>query len=488
MDLLIKAENIYVEYLDREILNIPDLEVYTYDRIGIVGNIGAGKTTLLKILSGVLTIPNCKVQMFGEIAYFEQIKDVDIETNADKKLLGKLGIHNILNDNMSGGEQIKYRAAHLLSKESHGILADEPTCNMDKEGIDYLIHKLYTYQGALILVSHDRYFLDSMVNKIWEIEEGQLTEYYGNYTDYRNQLEEKKQAQETKHQLYVKELNRLNNVYDKKVKKAEKVSKKPGSMSGKRNIPNINDMTKAYGSREKTLYKSARNVQSRIENMDKVEKPKKEMQIKFAANPELELHNKFPIEGKEIKKVFGTRVIFDEMSFNIPLGAKVAITGSNGSGKTTLLNMILNREPGITVSLKAVIGHFEQNGYHHISDCSVMEYAAKDCAYKISVLRAMLTSLGFTGNDLKKNTHDLSGGERVKCMLCKLLTGRYNILLLDEPSNYLDIKSVLALEQLMKDYKGTIIFVSHDDRLVDEVADVIYKIENGKMWGISRRK
>lgn len=195
----------------------------------------------------------------------------------------------------------------------------------------------------------------------------------------------------------------------------------------------------------------------------------------------MELYNPYPITGTEINKSFGDAVLFENASFQIPLGAKVAITGGNGIGKTTLLQMILNHEVGISISPKAKIGYFAQKGYKYNGNQNIMEFMQKDCDYNVSEIRQVLASMGLKQNSIEKSLSNLSGGEIIKLLLGKLLMGRYNILLLDEPSNFLDIPSLEALELLMKEYTGTIVFITHDKRLVDNVADVIYEIKDKKI-------
>lgn len=487
MSLLLKANNIHVEYMDRVILHIPTVELYTNDRIGIVGNIGAGKTTLLQALSGAFKCPGCRVQAYGEIAYLRQIQRVQPEAQTDAELLRRLAVHNLSPETMSGGEAIRYRIANLLSRNVHCILADEPTCNVDREGIDFLIDRFNRYEGALVIVSHDRYFLDAVVHKIWELKDGELTEYCGNYSDYQCLLEENLRNQESRHSAYIKELARLTNAYEVKKEKAKAASKKPDSRSGKNNIPDKNGMTKSFDSREKTLHRSANQLLTRINHLDRVESPEAVQKVRFFSSGGLSLHHRFPIWGEGIDKAYGEQVLFANASFHIPLGAKVAITGRNGSGKTTLLQMIIGREKGIFVSPKAAIGYYLQNGYDLLGDDPLLQFVSKDCAYKESVLRSMLASLGFAANDLKKRMSSLSGGERAKSVLCKVFAGRYNILLLDEPSTYLDLKSVLALEGFIRDYPGTIVFVSHDRRLVDRAADLVYSVENCKLQVVKDR-
>ncbi|WP_308525974.1 ATP-binding cassette domain-containing protein [uncultured Streptococcus sp.] len=187
------------------------------------------------------------------------------------------------------------------------------------------------------------------------------------------------------------------------------------------------------------------------------------------------------ILGAEINKVFGDKALFENASFQIPLGAKVALTGGNGIGKTTLIQMILNHEEGISISPKAKIGYFAQNGYKYNSNQNVMEFMQKDCDYNISEIRSVLASMGFKQNDIGKSLSVLSGGEIIKLLLAKMLMGRYNILIMDEPSNFLDIPSLEALEILMKEYTGTIVFITHDKRLLENVADVVYEIRDKKI-------
>jgi len=182
-----------------------------------------------------------------------------------------------------------------------------------------------------------------------------------------------------------------------------------------------------------------------------------------------------------LNKKIGDKIIFENAKFKIPLGKKVAITGANGTGKTTLLKMILNKENGIEISPKVQIGYFAQNGYKFEKEKNVLEFLKEDSDYQVSEIRSMIAMLGLEQNVITRKMQTLSGGEIVKILLCKMLLGKYNVLIMDEPNNYLDIQSIEALEILMKQYKGTIIFVSHDKRLVENVADIIYEIKDNKI-------
>ena len=229
------------------------------------------------------------------------------------------------------------------------------------------------------------------------------------------------------------------------------------------------------------MHNAAKSIEQRIEDLGEIEAPENISTIRFRQSKALELHNPYPIIGEEVNKNFGDNVLFKKTSFQIPLGAKVALVGDNGSGKTTLIEMILNHEEGISISPKAEIGYFAQNGYKYNHNQKVMEFMQEDCDYNIAEIRSVLASMGITHRDINKELSILSGGEIIKLLLAKMLIGRYNILLMDEPSNFLDIPSLEALEMLMKEYTGTIIFISHDKKLVDNVADVIYEIKDRKI-------
>lgn len=229
------------------------------------------------------------------------------------------------------------------------------------------------------------------------------------------------------------------------------------------------------------MHKSAKVAEKRMEELEEISKPTKERQIHFKISSSLEMYNPVPIMSDNLNKKISNKVIFENAKFKIPLGKKVAITGANGTGKTTLLKMILNKEEGIEISPKVQIGYFAQNGYKFEKEQNVLEFLRKASDYSISEIRSMIAMLGIEQNVITREMKTLSGGEVIKILLCKMLLGRYNVLIMDEPNNYLDIQSIVALESLMQQYRGTIIFVSHDKRLVENVADIIYEIQDNKI-------
>ncbi|MGL4336788.1 MAG: Msr family ABC-F type ribosomal protection protein [Turicibacter sp.] len=480
MELLINAKDINLQFSGRDILSIEQLNIYEYDRIALIGLNGAGKSTLLKILIGEIEIPECKINRLGTMSYIPQFDEHVLHNCNDFSIYSKLGISKIAEENMSGGQETRLKIANALSTQVNAILADEPTSHLDREGINFLIQQFKYFAGAVLVISHDRYFLDQTVNKIWELKDGKITEYWGNYSDYLIQKEQERKSQENNYQMYVKERNRLVDAAKEKRKQAEKIEKKANKNSKNKSKEAGGRLShqKTIGTKQKKMHNAAKAIEHKLANLEEMKAPENIQTIQFRQSKVLELHNPYPIMASDIGKKIGDKVLFDKVSFSIPQGKKIALVGDNGSGKTTLMKMIFNHEEGISISPKAKIGYFDQNGYKYNGDSNIIEFMQQDCDYNISEIRCVLATMGFCQKDIIKKLSVLSGGEIMKLLLAKLLMGKYNILLLDEPSNFLDIKSLVALEKLMKDYTGTIIFVSHDQTLVQNVADIIYEINN----------
>ena len=316
------------------------------------------------------------------------------------------------------------KIAKALAENSDAIFADEPTCNLDNGSIEYITNTLKYYSGSVVVISHDRYFLDEIVNKIWEIENGKITEYWGNYTQYLEQKEQENRTHIRKYEQYVNEKQRLEKIVDEKLKQAQKVGKR----KSQKNTENGGRLAhqKSTGSKEKALHKSAKVAEKRMEELEEISKPTKERQIHFKISSSLEMYNPVPIMSDNLNKKVSNKVIFENAKFKIPLGKKVAITGANGTGKTTLLKMILNKEEGIEISPKVQIGYFAQNGYKFEKEQNVLEFLRKASDYSISEIRSMIAMLGIKQNVITREMKTLSGGEVIKILLCKMLLGRYN--------------------------------------------------------------
>ncbi|MEQ2528019.1 ABC-F type ribosomal protection protein [Robertmurraya yapensis] len=475
-----ELENIEVTYLDKEILKIDRLAIHQFDRIGIVGKNGAGKSTLLKLLAGIVKPSVGKIHGHVECGYFEQL-EAPKAAEADPALMGKLDVPKD-SEQLSGGEQTRMKLAQLFTHYYEALLIDEPTTHLDQDGIAFLLDELKYYYGALILISHDRAVLDELVTTIWEVREGKVHVYTGNYSDYVAQKQLEREQQSQAHEQFLKEKSRLEKAAQEKMKKAEKIAQ-AGSMT-KREAnakPNKTFMTKSKGTSQKAAQRAAKAIEHRMERLEEVEAVQDERPIVFRQPKHLELHNKFPIMADRLTLQVKDRVLLEEVSFQIPLEKKIAITGSNGSGKSTLLEYIANNGPDLTISPKAKIGFFRQMSYQYGSDETVLQFLKNRSEYDESFLRSILHSMQFEGTDVLKNVKSLSGGEAIRLRLCELFLGEYNILLLDEPTNFLDINAVEALERFIKAYQGTILLVSHDKKFIENVGDMEFEIKEKKL-------
>lgn len=478
----IELENIELSFLDRLVLNISRLSVHQFDRIGIVGKNGAGKSTLMKLMNGQIKPDKGHIKRFADFAYFDQLT-TPIEREIDYELVGKLSIPQTDIENFSGGEQTRLKLAQIFSSYHEGLLIDEPTTHLDEDGKRFFIEELTYYYGALVLVSHDRYVLDKLVTKIWEIENGCVTEYTGNYSDYVVQKELQRKLQQEQHEKYIKEKTRLLKAAEEKMKKADKITQANRHISKKGTKAKANKMfmTKSKDTSQKAVQRAAKAIEQRVEQLESVEAPKGEHPLHFHQSPAFKLYNKYPIMGERVTLKAGDNTLLKEASFQFPLGKTIVITGSNGAGKTTFLHHILNRGEGIIVSPKAVIGAYEQMEYRFEKGENVLNYMKNRSDYDESKIRSVLHSMNFTGSDLNKNVLHLSGGEAIRLVLCQLFVGRYNVLILDEPTNFLDVFCIEALESFLKAYEGTGILVSHDRMFIERVADCEYVIEQQQL-------
>lgn len=478
----IELENIELSFLDQVVLEIPRLAVHQFDRIGIVGKNGAGKSTLLKVINGQITPDKGQVHRFTDFAYFDQLS-VPVVSEINYDLVGKLSIPQTEIENFSGGEQTRLKLACIFSSYHEAILLDEPTTHLDAAGTQFFIEEMRYYYGALLLISHDRFVLDQLVTKIWEVENGKVVEYTGNYSDYTAQKELVRKQQQEQHEKYIKEKTRLLKAAEDKMKKADKITQANGHISKKETKAKANKMfmTKSKETSQKAVQRAAKAIEQRVKQLEEAEAPEVEKRLHFPQSSALHLHNKFPIMADRLTLKAGEKTLLKEVSFQFPLGKTISITGNNGSGKTTLLHHIIQQGDGLVVSPKAVIGTYGQLGYQFDKDESLIDYMKERSDYEERMIRSVLHAMNFTGNDIRKNVRELSGGEAIRLVLCQLFLGRYNVIILDEPTNFLDVFCIEALERFLKGYEGTVILVSHDRRFIERVADCVYTIEDQQL-------
>lgn len=482
--LAIKLNKIKLSYQSREILDIDNLAVYHNDVIGIIGQNGSGKSTLLKLIAGKIQADEGQIQRQLDFNYLGQMDEVDEHYRADSlqsDILGRLKVPTSAIESLSGGEKHKFQLAQVLSVYKMGLLLDEPTTHLDKESIDFLIDELRYYYGTLIIVSHDRYFLNQLVHKIWEVEDGKLTEYAGNYDDYleSKNLKEKEQAEAYKQ--YTKEKKRLEKAVAQKEEQAQKAGKKSQKQRARAIKPDRLSSSKQKDTVQKAIHKSAKAIEKRIDQLESVSSVSLKSELEFPKAKHLEIYNDYPIMGYNTNIIKGSKILLEGANFQFPLGKVIAITGKNGSGKSSLLNYIVNQEKGITLSSKVEFSIYKQLDYQLAYEIALLDYLMKRTEFPEKFVRSLLNKLDFKQNQMMTALKQLSGGEATRVALAELFVKPSNVLILDEPTNFIDIYTIQALESFIKVYPGTVLLTSHDQEFVKSVSDIIYRIEDRKL-------
>ncbi len=357
-------------------------------------------------------------------------------------------------DTLSGGQKTRVSLSKLLLTKPDILLLDEPTNHLDLNSIDWLETYLVNYPGAVLIVSHDRYFLNRVVTKVLEIERGQLMTFQGNYNDY---------ATKKQHLRDIRLKEYLNQ--QQEIKHQEAVIEKLKSFN-----------------REKSI----KRAESREKMLDKIQVLDKPMELNTDIHLTLEPSH---ISGSDVLRVdhlsksFPTQDLFKDISFEIKRGEHVAIIGDNGTGKTTLLkilNQVIDPDGGsFTLGTNVEIGYYDQE--HHVlhMDKTIFQEISDDYpALTNTQIRKVLAAFLFTGDDVFKLIGDLSGGERGRVSLAKLMLSNANFLILDEPTNHLDITSKEILEKALNDYTGTVLYVSHDRYFINQTAGRILELVN----------
>lgn len=474
--LLLECDKIKKYFGDRLVLELDHLEIYSEDRIGIVGRNGVGKTTLINILSQRGMPDEGWVKSYGRSGYISQLEPPN-RRKINGELASKFGVDMTWNDYMSGGEKTRFKLAEALDYDSVMIFADEPTSNVDMKGIELMTEKFEEYKGTLVVISHDRWFLDKLCNQILEIEDGKIKIYKGNYSAYREQKIREKERAQFEYEEYLKEKKRLEGVIQGKKQAVKNIRKTPKRMGNSEAR-----LHKMGGQKAKANLESAvKNVERRIEQLDMKEKPKEQQGIKLDIMESNRLYSKIIIEGKNINKGFKDKIIFKNADFSIFNGSKVALIGPNGCGKTTLIKMVMDNDDGIGVAQGAKIGYFSQDMNILKNNASIIENVMESSIYPEKLVRLLLARLLFKGETVYKKIDILSGGERVKVSFAKIILQDINLMILDEPTNYMDIDALEVIEETLKEYNPTLFFVSHDRNFVDAVADHIMIFEEQKI-------
>lgn len=469
-----KLDKIKKYYGDRLILDIKDFEILDGDRIGIVGQNGAGKTTMLKVLMGNIEPDEGQLFLTESYSYISQMEDYCGECE-ENKVMKLFKAPEKYEDFLSGGEKIKLKISKALSENKKLIIADEPTSNLDSKSIKILEDMLKGYKGALLLVSHDREFLDSLCNTIIEIEAGSIKVYKGNYSKYLELKSEERKREEFEYNQYLNEKKRLENAVIGKQELRDSIKRTPKRMGNSEARLHKMGGQKA----KKNLDNNIKALKSRIDHLEIKKKPQNISETKVNIQGGMEIISKNIVEVKNLNLFAGNKLLIENAAFKIKRGRKVGIIGDNGSGKTTLLKEIIGKEnENIKVANKVTIGYFDQNQSILQRGKSILENVMESSSYDQGFVRINLDNFGFKGDIVYKIVGSLSGGELVKVALCKILLSDNNILILDEPTNYLDINSMEALEKALLNTEKTVIIVCHDRKFIENICDYIIQIKD----------
>ncbi len=522
----IELNKIKKNYGLKNILDGFSLELKTGERVALIGRNGSGKSTILKIIakqesvdSGTINIRSgAKIGILNQIyenekedisvekflyKSFEEILKVEkklnkletqmsTEVNADKlekiineygrmqerfSLMGGYEIQERFNkicsrfyinkellkqsyNLLSGGEKTRVNLAKLLLTQPEILLLDEPTNHLDIHSLEFLEELILKYKGTVLIVSHDRYFLDKVINKTVLLENGKENIYYGNYSYFLKEDERRTLAQFENYKNQQKQIE--------KMKESILTLRKFGDLAG-------NEM----------FFKRAKNIEKRLEKMeiiDRVDLNKKSLDLKFnikkrSGNDVLKLEN--------VEKKFDQKVIFKDANLTLNYGEKAALIGKNGSGKSTLIKMILGQDTNFQGELKLgtsiKIGYISQNIIFEDNEKTVLDYFLEGNNLSETEARSKLAKYGFRQENAFKRIGKLSGGEKVRIILMKLIQKDINFLILDEPTNHIDIDTREILEEALKEYKGTVLFVSHDRFFINAIANRVLNIEDYKI-------
>ena len=518
--MILSCQNISKAFVENQVLKNVSFHIEDHEKAAIVGINGAGKTTLLRIIVGEMTPDDGQVVLAKDktLGYLAQNSTVDTSHTIYEELLSvkadllrleekirecendmKHADEDALEDLMkqytslthafetgggylyrselvgvlkglgftedefskpvatlSGGQKTRVALGRLLLQNPDLIILDEPTNHLDMNSIAWLETYLLNYKGAVLIVSHDRYFLDRIAGKVIEIDQSKATTFMGNYSDYAVKKE----------QLRVAAWNAYMN-QQRDIKHQEEVIEKLKSFNREKSI-------KRAESREKMLDK-----------IEVIEKPSEvRTDMKLTLTPRI-LSGNDVLTVEHLSKSFDSHKLFTDVNFEIKRGEHVAIIGDNGSGKTTLLKILNGLVPAdqgtFRLGSNVEIGYYDQE--HHVlhSEKTLFEEISDDYPYLNNTqIRNVLAAFLFTGEDVFKRISDLSGGERGRVSLAKLVLSNANFLILDEPTNHLDIMSKEILEDALNGYEGTILYVSHDRYFINRTAHRILDLTEGQ--------
>lgn len=513
---------IHKYYGANHVLQGVNLDVKQGERVALLGRNGAGKTTLFRIIAGTerqdegermvrrgavigileqipefpsgYTAKDVLFTAYAEILEIHrQMQQCEMEMadgNCGEELLNKYGKLQVLYENqggyrmeeelsrvctglkinedlqgtlfcnLSGGEKTRVMLGCLMLQSPDILLLDEPTNHLDLSSIEWLEEFLRNYKGTAVIISHDRYFLDRVVQRVIELEAGKAEMYQGNYSAF---VQEKEQRYQQQLQKYEQE--------QKKIEQLEAAAKRMHEWG------NIADNA--------AMHRKAFNIEKRIERMDKTDKPVQERNMNSTFQQECFSSGEV-LSMKAVCKRFGEQCILEHADMVVRKGERTAILGRNGAGKSTLLRILLGELPADQGTVKLgesiTLAYLPQEVIFDAPQSTVLETVRNSLAIEEGKARGLLAKYRFRDEEVFKKVANLSGGEKSRLRLCLLMQKQVNLLVLDEPTNHLDIYSREWLESALEEYGGTLLFVSHDRYFIRKFADRISEIEGGKLY------
>ena len=488
--IMLEATGLHMFYGERQLLKIEQLQIYDMDRIGLIGENGAGKTTLLQILAGEKKPETGTVRRFVPVAVIHQ--EGKAGPGEDREFRARFRAQES-RESLSGGEMTRNRITEALSSHPELLMADEPTTDLDQEGLGLLRKTLAGFQGAILLISHDRMLLRKLCNRIWYLRDGTILDFPGGYDDFIVERDRRMERETFEYEQYKAERKRLKESAQRMAERASQVKKAPGRMGNSEARLHKREWTDSV----LQLSHAKRTIQNRLEHLEVKEKPKALPEIRMKLGITRPVKAKTALECACGRLQVGESELLRDTGFVLPTGSRTALIGPNGCGKTTLLHAILD-QTGAEVHFQGKarwnpavqIGWFDQ---HHEQTMdrqkSVLENIMETSVYPEHFARTVMACLGLRGEAVFKPLNLLSGGEKAKTALGRLLLMDCNTLLLDEPTNHLDLFTMEELEKLLASYGGTILFVSHDEEFIRKTATRILRFDEGKLvtteggWG-----
>lgn len=480
--ILLEADCLRKSFGPRQLLDLDRLAVYDGEKIGLIGENGAGKTTLLRLLAGETEADAGTVRRSCSLAFIHQ--QGKEEGEADEKMRALFRAKEQRNG-LSGGEMTRNRIAAALSARPQLLLADEPTTDLDEEGLELLRRQLKAFSGAIILISHDRALLRLLCRRIWYLEDGKITDFPGGYDAFMEERARRRERQQFEYEQYKTEQKRLKESAQRMAEKASSVRKAPSRMGNSEARLHTREWTDSV----LQLSHAKRTLQNRMERLEVKEKPRNlpDIRMKLGVTSPVEAGTVLRMQCDRLAA--GKTLLLEQTALTLPTGSRTALMGGNGCGKTTLLRVLTGQSEApvsfdgtVQFNPAARIGWFDQHHEKTLDmEKTVLENVMDVSVHPESLARTVLVSLNFKREEVFKPVSVLSGGERARAALARLLLMDCNLLILDEPTNHLDIFTLEELERLLASYGDTLLFVSHDEEFVRKTATRIVSFAQRKL-------